>query len=160
MTVVAAILAFVLPGGTAPIEAAVPAVRTAVTVQVAEPPPQIPVDPLAGLYGTFQCRFATAGRVTPCCPDATPILAAFWSGHDLAVADYIIGREGGCKESIVNEVGCVGWWQMCHKSCPPNGCGDAWSSTVKAKELYDQSGWCRHWFLAGDPVTGRGGAGC
>lgn len=117
-------------------------------------PPTTALDPLEGLYGRYSCRFATAGRVTPCCPDAAEVLAQFWSGEDLAVADYIVGRESGCNPAIVNSVGCVGWWQMCGKSCPPDGCGDAWSATVRAKQLYDQRHWC-DWYLANDAVTGH-----
>jgi hypothetical protein len=137
-----------------------PAARVATTCVSDEatchPPttPDPPPDPFAGLYGTYQCRFATAGRTSPCCPEAIPILSQFWTGPDLAVADYIVGREGGCHAGIVNSAGCVGWWQMCSKSCPPNGCGDAWSATVKAKELYDNRRWC-DWQLNGDPVTGH-----
>lgn len=127
--------------------AAVPATRTPL-------PPTTAPDPLDGLYGRYSCRFATAGRVTPCCPDATEVLDQFWTGDELAIADYIVGREGGCNAAIVNSSGCIGWWQMCGKSCPPDGCKDPWSSTAKAKQLYDQRHWC-DWYLRGDPVTGH-----
>lgn len=139
------------PAITEGLTAAVPATR------VSLPPPEPPApppDPLDGLYGRYSCRFATAGRVTPCCPGATEILAQYWSGGELAIADFIIGRESGCNAGIVNSVGCVGWWQMCGKSCPPNGCGNAESATEKAYQLYLNRGWC-DWYLRGDPVTGH-----
>jgi hypothetical protein len=147
-----------LAGITAGLQASAPAVRVVHGCTddplCTLPAPPDPPDPLEGLYGRYSCRFARAGHVTPCCPDAVPMLAQFWSGEELAVADYVIGRESGCNAGIVNSSRCVGWWQMCGKSCPPNGCADAWSATVKAKELYDNRRWC-DWYLAGDPVTGR-----
>lgn len=131
-----------------------PAVRVAVTVQVAEPPPQIPLDPLEGYYGTFVCRFATAGRVTPCCPDAVPVLALFWSGRELAIADFIAGREGGCDEAVVNSIGCKGWFQLCPPIGCPNGCLNGYGNAERARQLFDARGW-QPWCFDGRDVTGR-----
>jgi hypothetical protein len=118
-------------------------------------------DPLAEFHGTFACRFATAGRVTPCCPDATKTLALFWTGWDLAVADYIAGREGGCRDAIINSSGCIGWFQLCGWKCD-GPCTTGYNNAEKARWLFDQFGWCStaSWYLAGDRVTGRGGAAC
>lgn len=129
--------------------AAVPATRVSL-------PPTTPPDPLEGLYGRYSCRFATAGRVTPCCPDAISTLAQFWSGSDLAIADYIAGREGGCQEAIINSSGCIGWFQLCGWKC--NGpCTVGYNNAAKALELQQQYGWCStaSWYLRGDPVTGH-----
>lgn len=118
-------------------------------------------DPLAEFHGTFACRFATAGRVTPCCPDATKTLALFWTGYDLAVADYIAGREGGCREGIINSSGCIGWFQLCGWKCD-GPCTSGYANAEKARWLFDQFGWCStaSWYLAGDRVTGHGGVAC
>lgn len=109
-------------------------------------------DPLAGFEGRYRCRFATAGRTTPCCPDATATLAVYWTGPDLAVADYIVGRESGCRASIVNTAGCVGWFQLCGKTCD-GSCRDPEANTAEAFDLFLARGWC-DWYLRGDPVTG------
>lgn len=148
----------------APAQELQPAVRAATGVCTTDEaycnPPTTPADPLAEFQGTFACRFATAGRVTPCCPDATKTLALFWTGYDLAVADYIVGREGGCRE-VINSSGCVGWFQLCGWKC--NGpCTNDYNNAEKARWLFDQFGWCStgSWYLAGDRVTGHGGAAC
>jgi hypothetical protein len=149
------------PPPTAAVAPPSTAVRTAVTVQVAPDPFVAEPDPLAGFSGTFRCRFATAGRVTPCCPDATSTLSQFWTGWNLAVADYVAGREGGCREAIINSSGCVGWFQLCGWNC--NGpCTNGYANAEKAYWLWQQFGWCStgSWYLAGDPVTGRGGVAC
>lgn len=112
-------------------------------------------DPLAGFEGRYACRFATAGRITPCCPDTTETLSMFWAGADLAVADYIIGRESGCNPRIVNSSGCVGWFQLCGWTCS-GSCRDGYANAEKAHELWERYGWCStaSWYLRGDPVTG------
>jgi hypothetical protein len=121
--------------------------------RVSLPPPTTAPDPLDGYQGRYACRFATAGRTTPCCPDAVPVLAEHWSGADLAVADYIIGRESGCNPAIVNTYGCVGWFQLCGKTCP-GSCREAEPNAEEAFRLWTERGWC-DWQLSGDPVTGR-----
>lgn len=134
------------PTGPGPYRAAQTAVRAPL------PPTTAPLDAYAGRYA---CRFATAGRVTPCCPDATETLAQFWTGPDLAVADYVIGRESGCDASIVNGSGCVGWFQLCGWSCP-GSCRDGYANAATAHDLWARYGWCStaSWYLQGDPVTG------
>jgi hypothetical protein len=99
--------------------------------------------------------------VTPCCPDALPVLAQYWTGADLAVADFLVGREAGCRAGIINSSGCVGWFQLCGWRCA-GPCTDGAANAEKAHDLWEQYGWCStaSWYLAGDPVTGHGGDAC
>ena len=77
----------------------------------------------------------------------------FWSGSELAIADYIVGREGGCQEAIVNSSGCIGWFQLCGHACDGT-CKDGYNNSAEAYKLYLSRRWC-DWVLSGDPVTGR-----
>jgi hypothetical protein len=133
MAVIAPIVAFVLVFA--------PAQRTAITVQVAPPPPQVVTAPDGSRCGEW---FATA-------------LEVGWPVEQWPTVDYVMHRESRCREHAVGPLyrgkHALGLMQLLGWSCPPDGCLDGRSNLAKALELWQSSGW-RPWCFDGDPVTG------
>lgn len=115
-----------------------PAVRTAVTVQVATPPPVVSDVP----------EWAQ-------CPQWYDLaLDVGWPVEQMRTVMYVMHRESRCDPNAYNRSGATGLMQLLGWSCPPNGCRDPASNLTKALELWRSSGW-RPWCLRGDPVTGN-----
>ncbi len=137
------IMSVVLGVGHAPVEAAQPAVRSAVTVQVAQPPPTFAPEP----PGWAQC------------PEYYNLaLDVGWPEEQMRTVMYVMHRESRCDPhatgSNVHGKHAQGLLQLLGWDCPPDGCYDPTSNLTKALELWHRSGWCP-WVLRGDPVTGK-----
>lgn len=133
-----------VPDGPADTTGASPAIRSAVTVQVA-PDPFVPLVP-PGL---------------PCGEWLDLALDVGWPVAQLPTLAYVIHRESRCHPGATGVPVCsagrcaraLGLTQLLGWSCPPTGCHDPASNLRRARELWERSGW-RPWCLDGDPVTG------
>ena len=70
------------------------------------------------------------------------------------VLSYVMHRESNCNPDAYNRSGATGLMQLLGWKCPPNGCFDPYSNLLRARQLWETSGW-HPWCLRGDPVTGN-----